>query len=171
MCYPKDPPDGKLDYALFLPAAPLPADATVCRLVGMSKEDKPHATWKELVVYRDRGMVHVYNLLSHGRRMYRSLVYTSAARFSLRAMKPCHMKDSAKAVPACTRFSAGDWKGYRQEEPSLVVRRLNAALGGREVLLPSRLLYGVLPSALLEAFRFWQGEDMVSHCVHSPRAN
>jgi hypothetical protein len=55
--YPKDPPDGKLDYALFLPAAPLPADATVCRLVGMSKEDKPHATWKEVVVYRDRGMV------------------------------------------------------------------------------------------------------------------
>jgi len=108
----------------------------------------------------------VYNLLSHGRRMYRSLVYTSAARFSLRAMKPCHMKDSAKAVPACTRFSAGDWKGYRQEEPSLVVRRLNASLGGREVLLPSRLLYGVLPSALLEAFRFWQGEDMVRPPTH-----
>ena len=108
----------------------------------------------------------MYNLLSHGRRMYRSLVYTSAARFSLRAMKPCHMKDSSKAVPACTRFSAGDWKGYRQEEPSLVVRRLNASLGGREVLLPSRLLYGVLPSALLEAFRFWQGEDMVRPPTH-----
>ena len=84
--YPKNPPDQKLDYALFLPAATLTADATVCRLVGMSKEDKPHATWKEVLVYRDRGVVHVYNLLSHGRRMYRSLVYSSAARFALAAV-------------------------------------------------------------------------------------
>ena len=44
---------------------------------------------------------------------------------------------------------------------SVAVRRLNAKLGGREVMLPSRLLFGMLPSALLEAFRFWQGEDFV----------
>ncbi len=31
--------------------------------------------------------------------------------------------------------------------------------GGQEQYIPKRLLFGVLPSALLDAFEFWQDED------------
>ena len=41
-----------------------------------------------------------------------------------------------------------------------VLETKNRALGGRETYLPARLLYGVLPAALLESCKFWQGEDM-----------
>lgn len=46
----------------------------------------------------------------------------------------------------------------------LVVREQQHNLnisGGRETLVPSRLLYGVVPHALLDAYRFWEDESMV----------
>lgn len=33
--------------------------------------------------------------------------------------------------------------------------------GGKEVLVPSRLLYGVVPDALLDTYTFWQDESVV----------
>jgi hypothetical protein len=33
--------------------------------------------------------------------------------------------------------------------------------GGKEILVPSRLLYGLIPEALLEAYTFWQDESVV----------
>lgn len=33
--------------------------------------------------------------------------------------------------------------------------------GGKEVLVPSRLLYGLIPDALLDAYTFWQDESIV----------
>jgi hypothetical protein len=33
--------------------------------------------------------------------------------------------------------------------------------GGKEVLVPSRLLYGVVPDALLDSYTFWQDESIV----------
>ena len=41
---------------------------------------------------------------------------------------------------------------------SLVISRHNEEMGGRETFVPSRLLRGVIPSALLEAYQFWRGE-------------
>ena len=43
--------------------------------------------WLEIFVYRARRMVHVYGLQSHGRRHYRTLVYTSDTRYCLREMQ------------------------------------------------------------------------------------
>jgi hypothetical protein len=45
----------------------------------------------------------------------------------------------------------------------LVVREQQHHLnisGGRETLVPARFLYGVVPHALLDAFRFWEDESM-----------
>lgn len=33
--------------------------------------------------------------------------------------------------------------------------------GGKEILVPSRLLYGVIPDALLDTYHFWQDESIV----------
>lgn len=46
----------------------------------------------------------------------------------------------------------------------LVVRdqqHLKNLSGGKEVLVPSRLLYGLVPDALLDAYTFWQDESIV----------
>lgn len=45
----------------------------------------------------------------------------------------------------------------------LVVREQSHILnisGGRETLVPARLLYGVVPHALLDAYRFWEDESL-----------
>ena len=57
--------------------------------------------------------------------------------------------------------SAGEFDQRREFSPSLVIRRQNPIISGSETLLPARLLYGLIPSSLLETHRFWQGEDSV----------
>jgi len=71
---------------LFLPEEPLPEDAQLAYLVG--KQPSQAGVWLEVFVYRARRMVHVYRLESHGRRHYRSLIYTSDARYCLRELQP-----------------------------------------------------------------------------------
>jgi len=66
-----------MTYKLLLPTTALPKDAKVCYLMGLdvSEEDHTGATWKEVFVYRNPAVVHVFNLVSHGRRMLRSQIY------------------------------------------------------------------------------------------------
>jgi ribonuclease BN (tRNA processing enzyme) len=45
-------------------------------------------TWKEFVLLRERNVVQMFNLLEHGRRSYRSLVYSTDTRFCLRSLEP-----------------------------------------------------------------------------------
>jgi hypothetical protein len=52
--------------------------------------------------------------------------------------------------------TSGNWRSSASrpaENKSLVVARTDRSIGGRGTFLPSRLLYEVLPSALLEATR------------------
>lgn len=66
----------------------------------------------------------------------------------------------------CNDYLINDIDGNSSNPASsiLVVRdqqhHLNFS-GGREVLVPSRLLYGVIPEALLDAYIFWQDESVV----------
>ncbi|GBG26808.1 Hypothetical Protein FCC1311_030302 [Hondaea fermentalgiana] len=107
------------------------------------------STWKEFIMYKDREVLHVFNLVSHGRRIYRQLVFSSQACFSYHTLQP-----STVMFGGC-----GDLKAIFTLEESLVVDRNRN--GFVETFLPSRLLFGVLPSALLEAYQFWHGSDGV----------
>jgi hypothetical protein len=52
----------------------------------------------------------------------------------------------------------------------LVVREQQHILnisGGRETLVPARLLYGVVPHALLDAYRFWEDESLAPRGTRS----
>jgi hypothetical protein len=157
--YPPEPAESRMQYAVLWPRAPLGDGASVARLIGCDGVGKADATWKEFVVMRHRRVLLVYNLLSHGRRMYRSLVYASDARFSLHSLPPS-LASKASRVSAL-RNAAGDLKKKRTADESLVIVRRNAALGGNETYVPPRLLQGIVPSVLLEAFRFWQGDDQL----------
>jgi hypothetical protein len=160
--YPEMPPDQKMSYSLFLPQHPARSDATAVRLIGMDDEGKEYATWKEVVCVRALNVVNVYTLLSHGRRMYRSLVWSSDKRLSLHSLAPMHWNaPPSKQIPKCIVNAGGDWRRKRQPDPSLVIVRTEPLSGRRETLVPTRNLAGVVPTALLDAMRFWQGEDLV----------
>ena len=145
---------------LFLPEEPLPEDAQVAYLVG--KQPNQSGAWLEIFCYRARRMVHVYRLESHGRRHYRSLVYCSDARYSLRAMQPS-TEHRDQAWPRWARHEAGHPYDVPEAGPSAVVTREasvpeNLSLG-TETFIPARLLYGIVPCALLEGYDFWQDEE------------
>ena len=71
---------------LFMHEDPLPDDATVAHIVGKRPDDP--GVWRDIFVYRTLRLVTVYRVESHGRRYYRSLEYTSDARYCLAAMQP-----------------------------------------------------------------------------------
>mgnify|MGYP007078071810 CR=1 FL=1 len=144
---------------LFLPDSPLPDDAQVAYLVG--KQPSQAGVWIEIFVYRARRMVQVYQLESHGRRHYRSLIYTSDARHCLREMQPSISHRSAP-WPAWGRYEAGHPYDVKDPGSSAVITReatVSENLSfGEETFMPARLLYGLLPATLLERYTFWQDE-------------
>ena len=77
---------------VWLPEEPLPESAQMAYLVGNYQGDS--GVRYEFFCYRARKLVHVYELLSHGRRFYRSLTYTNDARFCLRSLQPSRQRFS-----------------------------------------------------------------------------
>jgi thiol-disulfide isomerase/thioredoxin len=148
------PPEKPMEYTLLLPEKVLNKNANSIHLIGLANSDKTNATWKEFIVYKHINVLHVYNLLSHGRKMYRSLIFSTSSTLSLASLAG---DDSGQVVPDFIRNAAGDLKEYRKPSSSLQIVRQSDSR--REVLLPSRLLNGVIPSCLLENFRFWQDEN------------
>ena len=111
---------------------------------------------KELVVLRYPRAVHVYNVVPHGRRHFRSLVWTSDPAHCLRDLAPVpwHAGEGAART-----FGGDAAEDVGAAGPSLVItRNLDKALGV-QVYMPARLLQGLVPSALLEHYLFWQNED------------
>lgn len=162
--YPPDPEDKKLHFTFFLPADPLPANAARVQLVGhdegpKDKKDKEKMpTFKEIVAYREHQVMHIYSLVTHGRRLYRKLIFTSSSRMSLHGFPLNISPDDGPKDPLLLR-AAGDPRERQSNGGTLVILRRNLALNGTEQFVPPRLLQGVVPSCLLEAFRFWLGND------------
>ena len=150
------PPAIKFVQQLFLPEEPLPAEATVALLVGT--HPKAGGTWKEVLVYKSLGVVEVYEVMSHGRRWYRSLQYTSNAKFCLRELQPS-IDDRKGMWPSWERHGAGSVYAEYDDKISETITRSWDALGnlsgGTETYLPARLMYGLIPSALLDTHLFW----------------
>lgn len=64
----------------------LPESAQTALLIAFHPDQqKP---WKEAVIFKAQRMVHVYMLVSHGRRHFRSLEYTSNATCTLHTLQP-----------------------------------------------------------------------------------
>jgi len=109
---------------------------------------------KEIVVYVD-GTIHVFNVTEHGRRYYRTIVYTNSSALCLRDFK-VKLIYRGKAARPC--LVGGDPRRYWTTRSSLLVtRNLNLELGP-QLHIPARLLRGVVPCALLEKYIFWRSE-------------
>ena len=146
---------------ICMPEKPLPPDAEVAVLVGI--HPKQGGTWKEILVFKSLRMVQVYQVISHGRRFYRSLEYCSDTRYSLRSMQPS-LDDRQSLWPVWERHGAGhpyqdSWKNPLSCVISRGLEHEKNLSGCTETFIPERLLYGIIPAALLETYTFWQDED------------
>ncbi|CAJ1420566.1 unnamed protein product, partial [Effrenium voratum] len=174
--FPADPPDRKLRYQLLLPEQTQTGDEI--RVLGFDQGEDPEkqeqgvavasseekssaATWKEILVSKTHRSVSVFNLVPFCRRFYRCLVFSSRGALALHNL-PLDTPEAQKLLGA-----GGSFKEMRKQEGSLCIRRLNKELGLGESYISPRLLRGVVPSALLESYSFWDGEDGIIRGVPS----
>ena len=117
--------------------------------------EETRVTLKEVICYRYPRVFHVYNVVEHGRRFYRTLVFSSDSHFSLHDM-PIGFVPISSGVKAC----CGDPRTMATSENTLVILR-DSSLKEDSVqqYIPSRLLLGTMPSALLNLYNFWQNDD------------
>ena len=141
---------------------PLPKNAEVAHLIGI--HPKQGGTWKEIFVHRHTGVVQVFHLLSHGRRFYRVLEYTTNVKYGLREMQPS-LDHRRSPWPVWERYGSNShpYEDHWGDSRSCVITRswefTENLSGGTETFLPARLLYGIVPQVLLDNFLFWQDEE------------
>ena len=148
------------ELQVCLPDKPLSENASVAYMIGV--HPKTGGAWKEIFVFKHLRMVHIYNISSHGRRFYRSLEYTTDSRFTLRDMQPS-TEARKNPWPSWERHGAGHPYAQYPDPTSVVITRgwdyPENLSGGEETFIPSRLLYGLVPCALLDTHKFWQDEE------------
>ena len=104
---------------------------------------------RQVLVLREPPVVHVYHVVECGRRLFRAISQSSDSSHCLAALTP-----AGKSADATSHGGVGP-------ESVVVSRTLTAALG-TQTFIPGRLLAGLLPSALLEAYAFWQARRMIT---------
>ena len=123
---------------------------------------------KELVLYREPPVLHVYNVVEHGRRFVRDLIYISdAARcYGVPSGRGSNGGTPSTAAPAYAigthprlHWEAGDVGAPATAAPSLVISRALSASAPLEYFVPNRQLNGLLPLALIDGYRFWRTAD------------
>eukprot|EP00755_Sulcionema_specki_P014189 Sspe_Gene.56011::Locus_30819_Transcript_1_1_Confidence_1.000_Length_7199::g.56011::m.56011 len=135
------------------------AETTTVRLDAIDSRNGEKLA--ELFVYRDHSCVMVYSVFSYGRRFYRSMVYTTDSRASLEWIQPSEGDRGALWEP-WNRHAAGNATSNLGTSQCCVLSRTKFAAGNisgtRETFVPSRLLCGLIPDALLETHVFFQDE-------------
>ena len=113
------------------------------------------ATLKEVVVYRYPRVIHIYNIIEHGRRWYRSMVFSSDPVCTLHDL-PTETFFVGNKLYQC----GGNPVQKVEPAPSLVILRYHDEdVEHAQMYLPTRLLHGTMPSSLLQTYAFWQNAD------------
>eukprot|EP01033_Poteriospumella_lacustris_P010457 gene10460-7435_t len=152
-----------------------PEDAEVAVMVGLHQ--KLGGPYKLVYLFRRLKCLHIYECVSQGRDWWFTLHLTTDHRYCLRELEPSTqprqqqfpdwwIRAGGSAYPVgLGDVLFNDVEGVsRQPTLSVLVHRdqshkLNLS-GGRETLVPSRLLYGVVPETLLDNYYFWQDESI-----------
>ncbi len=129
------------------------ASLDFCCLAGVMQGGAERPSVKEVVVFRCPPVVHVYNVVSHARRFHRTLIFSSDNAFCLYDM-PCTPFLQGERP----RLVAGDPRTDTPAGSSLLITRNLTRELGTQTFVPTRLLCGLLPATLLEAYAFWQDE-------------
>ena len=120
---------------------------------------------KELVLYRFPAVLNIFNVVEHGRKWVRELVYTSdTARCYGDPVAGGGFTGDVVLQPR-PHWTSGDPTVGATPSATLVISRqavLGAAdsgAGAGQIYVPSRHLTGLLPEALLKQFLFWRSTD------------
>ena len=141
-------------------------------------------TLLEICVFKTYDGVHVniFKVVSHGRRFFRALIFSSSAIHCLHDLPPSLVaNDENKYEIYCGQHNVSDAlkAADRFFGRGIVIQRCLSAEIGDQVFVPQRLLRGLLPSALLgnlyfftkvielmcaylclpDDFLFWQNKD------------
>lgn len=117
--------------------------------------DRPD-TLREVIVYRYPKVMHVYNVVEHGRRFYRKLIFSSDSYLCMH-----ELKEEPMAAAGDTYLTSGDPYIASDKHPSLIVFRdsIQNQVAVRQQFIPHRFLLGIMPTALLRNYKFWQNKD------------
>lgn len=151
---------------------PLPESVEVAVLLGLHQN--LGGPFKLVYLFRHYRCVQVYECVSHARQFWYTLHFASDSRYSLRHLQPS-IGDRIYPSPAWWKRGAG--APYPKGTAAKLVSNIavdgdcysSCAIirdaahesnlsGGREYFVPSCLLYGMFPEALLDTHRFWQDE-------------
>jgi len=114
-------------------------------------------TMKEVIVFRKTKVVHIYNIVEHGRRFFRTLVFASQAGMALHELRPSSAMAEMKA--GAPYYMTGTASSTVAPTPSLLISRSLSKALGKQDFVPRRLMEGLLPDALLNQYVFWQNAD------------
>ena len=141
--------------------------ASACAL-GLAAASRWQGCAKELIISRSPPLVHVYNLEEHGRRFFRSLVYSTDGARCLHHLPPV-LQASASATSELGAYlvCAGDAatpSSVAARLSSLVIRRNLSGQLGTQTFVPSRLLYGCVSSFVKRRVCERRGEGAGVRC-------
>jgi hypothetical protein len=126
-------------------------------------------TLKEVVLWQNPPAIVVFNVVEHGRRHFRLVEYASNLSTSLYEVQ--NGEPYPDRVGGILAMSAGVPMTTVDPAPSLVVTRALSSELGTQTYLPDRFLAGLIPSALIEKYIFWQSEndDIIGYEKTKPR--
>mmetsp|Transcript_14755 Transcript_14755/g.40767 ORF Transcript_14755/g.40767 Transcript_14755/m.40767 type:complete len:3812 (+) Transcript_14755:277-11712(+) len=149
------------EVTLYLPSQDL-SDEAIAVLSGWlpnkrSDDSMLTHTLKEVVVWQHPPSLCVFNVVEYGRRHLRILEYTSNLSTCM------HEVGSGEPYPdrvaGILSLSAGVPMTSVAPTSSLLVSRALSSEIGVQTFVPPRFLEGLLPTALVETYVFWQNED------------
>jgi hypothetical protein len=139
---------------LFLNADEDYSTANDVLMYGYFEEKGGKRTLKEVMIGRYPPILQVFNVVEFGRRFYRTQIFSSNPAFSYHEMDSEGLMMDGKF-----RVCAGSSKTPVHGTPTLVITRNISRVLGVQTYMPARLLYGLIPHALIEQYEFWQNED------------
>ena len=175
------PPPPQPPIRFLMRVLPAKEDATVITMLAIHPDKE--GAWKEVVISKAHETVQVYEIISHGRRWYKSLQYCNDRRYALRCLAPDMTFVRRSGWPEWERHGGGHpLSVHSVSDVTTVITRSWGVTGkhsrnlsgGVETYIPDRLLFGVVPQALLDPkypkddkdrvkhtnrYEFWQGED------------
>lgn len=174
-------PPGAPPIRFLMRTEPAKESTTVISMLAV--HPSRHGAWKEVIICKNHKTVQCYEIISHGRRWYKSLQYCNDRRFALRCLSPDMTFVRRSGWPEWGRHAGGHpLLVHQQDDITAVITRSWGTVGrnsrnlsgGVETFIPDRLLFGILPEALLDPklsknselrvkhvdrYEFWQGED------------
>jgi hypothetical protein len=148
------------EVALYLPPGNF-SNAPFVQLAGWIENPKGgdtinSHTLKEVVVWQNPPSINIFNVVEHGRRFFRVLEYASNMSMCLHEVESEPYPDRVAGILA---MSAGIPMSTGVPSDSLLISRALSKKIGTQVHIPKRFLAGIMPTAIIEKYSFWQSED------------